>query len=1028
MNATITLRLLVAWLLVSPVFGDIGDWKLPPSDYECRWTEVPITIDGKADESSWSHAELIDNFYLPWKQENARPALTATKAKLLWDRDAIYFFAEMEDTDIYADVTEHDGKTWDNDVFELFLKPSEDAPGYYEFQVNAAGTVMDMMIPRRRAGGFNRFVKDGEFHIETKVTRNGTLNKWYDTDKGWTVEGRIPWTDFIRTGGRPTIAETWRFALCRYDYSVDLENTELSTCAPLKSKRFPDFHAYEDYASLKFVGPKLKSSVKPYGIRKHKPLTTSRVKGSPEPPSPYRVDRAYPKWDIQFPVFAIEEPGSSRIIFISQPRAYRPTQIFRTTDDPASGEVELLIDATGGTDYCIAFHPNFKENGYVYIGGNHRYDGPDTEHKTRITRYTIDRKPPFGLDLDSAKVIIEWESNGHNGGAIVFGKDGMLYVTSGDGTSDSDVNNTGQDSSKLLAKVLRIDVDNPREEEGIAYSVPSDNPFIDVDGVRPETWATGMRNPWRIAADQVTGQIWVGNNGQDLWEQVYLIEKAGNYGWSVYEGSHMFRPNRKLGVGILKKPTAEHSHSVSRSLTGGIVYRGDKLPQLDGAYIYGDHSTGKVWGIKHDGDKVVWHKELVDTPFNITGFMQNAQGDLFILDHRGGWMGPGGLHQLTARPKDELRDEFPTKLSQTGLFFSVKDHKVADGMIPYSVNVPAWHDGVHLERYVGLPGEDAKINFRLNRGWSLPNDSVVIQTLSALSSSGDGTPGRRLETRLMVRQQNEWAGYSYIWNDDQTEAVLAPSEGATIEHTVTHGTVRSEQTWKVPSRAECMMCHSRASGFLLGLSLLQFNRDHNYGGVVDSQLRVFEHLGLLNVNWGGEATNAIKAGVDKDTMTDDEVEDYIREQTATRLQRDTPKSSLLFKAPEEYPALAQLSDATKSVDERARSYLHANCAICHVGAGGGNSALNFDFNTAEDKRLYVDEKPLHDAFGINDPRIVAPGDPSRSVLLHRIIRRGEGQMPKLGSDVPHAEAIDVIVKWITQMPMPQKEQADDESN
>src|SRR5262245_9857505 len=255
----------------------------PPSEFECRWAPSPITIDGSGDEPAWKAAQVIDRFYLPWLGSKARPARTGTKARLLWDRDYLYFFADLEDADLYADVKEHDGPTWENDVFELFFKPAADRPGYYEFQVNAAGTVLDMFLPRRGAGGYRRFKRDGDFHLETAVQLRGTLNQWHDRDQGWSVEGRIPWKDFLRTGGRPAPGEVWKFALCRYDYSVDFERPELSTCAPLKSKAFPDFHHFEDYATLTFVGPDLRGAGKPYGIERRLPLTTSRVVGSPDP-------------------------------------------------------------------------------------------------------------------------------------------------------------------------------------------------------------------------------------------------------------------------------------------------------------------------------------------------------------------------------------------------------------------------------------------------------------------------------------------------------------------------------------------------------------------------------------------------------------------------------------------------------------------------------------------------------------------------------------------------------------------------
>src|SRR5262249_525060 len=231
-----------------------------------------------------------------------------------------------------------------------------------------------------------------------------------------------------------------------------------------------------------------------------------------------------------------------------------------------------LFPTPDGIAHGVALHPDFAKNGYLYVGDNGPISGGK---KTRVTRYTMDPKPPYALDPKSARVIIEWDSDGHNGGDLAFGNDGTLYVTSGDGTSDSDTNHTGQDLGKLNAKVLRIDVDHP--DPGKNYSVPKDNPFVNVKGVRPETWAYGFRNPWRLHYDRKTGDLWVGQNGQDLWEQVYLVEKGANYGWSAYEGSHPFYVDRLRGPSPLSKPIAEHPHSEMRSLTGGVVYYGERL-------------------------------------------------------------------------------------------------------------------------------------------------------------------------------------------------------------------------------------------------------------------------------------------------------------------------------------------------------------------------------------------------------------------------------------------------------------------
>jgi hypothetical protein len=217
-------------------------------EFECRWTKDPITIDGKADETAWESAELIDSFTAHWANRAAR---SATRARLLWDHENLYFLAEMDDADLYADLTEHDAMTWLNDVFELFFKPAEDKLGYYEFQVNAANTTMDMYLPSRGSGGYARWAKAAPFHLETAVVLRGTLDDWQDTDLGWSAEGRIPWSDFAVTGGRPRSGSRWRASLCRYDYSVAFDAPDLSCSSPLTRS---DFHRYEDYGWLRFVG------------------------------------------------------------------------------------------------------------------------------------------------------------------------------------------------------------------------------------------------------------------------------------------------------------------------------------------------------------------------------------------------------------------------------------------------------------------------------------------------------------------------------------------------------------------------------------------------------------------------------------------------------------------------------------------------------------------------------------------------------------------------------------------------------
>ena len=962
----------------------------PPTTFECRWADGPITIDGTADEPAWKTAQAVDWFHLPWLGDQARLARTRTTAKLLWDREYLYFFAEMEDTDLFADVTEHDGDTWTNDVFELFFRPAKDKPGYYEFQVNAAGTKFDCFFPKRGAADFATLKKTGTFHLDAKVKLRGTLNKRDDADQGWSVEGRLPWTDFLRTGGRPEPGETWTANLCRYDFHKDWKEPELSCVAPVKAR---SFHEIENYAAITFVGSKdIPAGLKP---RLAEPST---VVGFPDPPPPYIAKRVLPNYRPGFPVMVKNIPGTDQMFVITQPSPYAKTALFRFTDDQATADAAKVMDTPdGGVAYDLTFHPKFADNGYVYVGWNVK-DAAANKHFSRITRYTMERKPPYALDPASAKTVIEWESNGHNGAAVCFGTDGLMYVTSGDGTSDSDTNLMGQRTDVLLAKVLRIDVDKPGEREGVSpprpYSVPKDNPFVGNKDFAPETWAYGLRNPWRITCDPKTGHIWVGNNGQDLWEQAYFVRKGENYGWSVMEGGQPFYPTRTAGPTPFTKPTVEHHHSEARSLTGGVVYHGEKLPGLKGAYIYGDYSTGHIWAVRHDGTKVTWHEKIAITPMKITAFATDSKGELLICDHAG--PGDGGFYTLEPNPK-KTADDFPKTLSASGLFERVKTHTLKPGAIPYSVNAPFWSDGLHKERFLVLPPGAEKIGFTRSNGWNFPDRTVIVKSFAVEEKEGDPASRRWVETRFLTKQTGEWYGYTYLWNDAGTDATLLDAKGTDREFTIrtATGDVR-KQTWHYPSRAECMVCHTRAANFVLGLCEIQMNKTHAYpDGTAANQLQVLERLGVLNIDWAAEVRDRVKDAADKQQPG----------------QREPKPGTLLHQPPAKLEALADPADKTADLTKRAKAWLHTNCSACHVEAGGGNARMELGFATAVDKMRLVGEKPLHQAFDLPDAKLLAPGSPERSVLLHRIGLRGPGQMPPLSTNRVDEAGLELMREW-----------------
>jgi len=692
------------------------------------------------------------------------------------------------------------------------------------------------------------------------------------------------------------------------------------------------------------------------------PWTTSRVIGTPEPPPPLRARKVFEHLKFSRPLYMIMEPGDgSRAMVVEQ-----NGKVWAFKHDEQAREKDLFCEIEDHDTYSICFHPKFAQNRYVYVFAN----GPQSDRVkrfNRIVRYTVTRDAPHRCDPDSKVTVIEWRSNGHNGGEMAFGPDGCLYISSGDGTSDSDGDLAGQDLTTLTAAILRLDVDGA--PAGSTYRVPEDNPFLNIPGARPEIWAYGFRNPWRMCFDPTTGDLWVGDIGQDLWEMVYVVQRGANYGWSVMEGSRPFYPLRKRGPTPFSPPTIEHPHSEARSITGGLVYTGSRFPDLKGAYLYGDYATGKVWGARYRDGKVTWHQELADTPYQILGFCQGPGGEIYLVDYA------GGIYALEPRPDEKPPHPFPRKLSETGLFIDTASHRVHPALIPYEVVAPLWSDGAAKQRFIALPGEST-VAFQPAGAWRFPEHTVLVKTftLPTVDPATGAVRPQRIETRLLTLQQGEWQGYTYRWNDAQTDAELVPAAGADATFAVADAsdpTGRRSQTWHLPSRPECMVCHSRAGGFVLGPHTNQMDRPIDYHGVTVNQL---EHLAAWGVLTG-----------------------YRRQ--AVQPQR----------------RLVDPTDVTAPLEARARSYLHANCAQCHVEAGGGNSAFSINIATPPQRIGLIDAMPQHDRFGIENARLITPGSPETSVLYYRLTTLGRGRMPPLGSSVVDRQAADLIAQWIRDL-------------
>lgn len=887
----------------------------------CDWADAAPALDGATTDAAWSGARKIE-------------VGEGATLQLKWDREAMFLRAEIPDRT-------------DTPAWTLWLRPSDQHTGRYEFRIPAAGPVAVRLHPgeesRRGRGGMSR---DG-FRTEARtLVTAGTR----------VVEVRIPWTDLAACGGRPAPGETWSAAFA--------PSAGTDPVGELETRLVP----------LTFAGP----APLPRG-----PWTGGRLLASPEPSTGFRVTPAWPGLDARSLVALAASPDRAWLWFVDQSGGRGGAmRLGRLRADGDGRDSEVLL-ATDDIVTSLVFHPKYSENGYVYLGTN----GPRGERPrfSRVVRYTVrDGRP----DPATRTVIIEWPSDGHNGGGLAFGGDGRLFVTSGDGTSDGDRDRVGQDPRTLRSKILRIDVDLP--SPGKHYAVPADNPFAADARFAPETWAYGLRNPWRLTYDATSDQLWAGENGQDAWEYAHLVRRGANYGWSVFEGSHPFGRTRAAGPTPISPPTLEFPHAEFRSLSGGIVYRGRALPELVGAYVFGDFGTGRLWAARHDGTKLAWLRELVDTPLSITHVTADADGELLIADYgfERARTGPrGGIFRLARSVPDPAAaaQPFPRRLSETGLFADTARLDPATGVIPYTINAPGWHDGARGVHHLALPtGKTIEVGGQ--KAWDAPDGTVLAQTLLL--------DGRRLETRLLVRQQEDWASYSFRWDDTQRDATLVEKGG--VDLTLTDG-----RPWRIPSRAECMMCHSREANFALTLNEPQLN--------AGDQLLRWEARGLLQVDLAQYERRRPRAGGGAGFFGR-------RGGGPMAGQRAPVVSGLLPAAPARLDRYAPPADAAASLEARARSYLAVNCSSCHSPSGGGNSAMNFEWRVSANQMQAINEPPQHGDFGIPDARVIAPGAAAHSVLVPRMGMRGPGQMPPVATRLSDTAGLRVLIEWIQSLP------------
>ncbi len=629
-----------------------------------------------------------------------------------------------------------------------------------------------------------------------------------------------------------------------------------------------------------------------------------------------------------------------------------------------------------------------------------------------ISRFEVTvRAGGSALEAGAEEVLIRVRqpASNHNGGALVFGTDGFLYASLGDGGDGNDPRCNALNLRTPLGKILRLDV-----SPGAGYVIPANNPFRarddqpsevfskcdQHDGAPgfnepdlsradpcPEIVAYGLRNAFRMSVDRATGFLWLGDVGQGAVEEIHRLDlntsSAGfgqpnhNLGWPRREG-HIANPsqqNRACDLLAADQGGAlddhytppvfvfTHGDNPSRqAAVGGVVYRGQALGDTYvGRYVFADFASGELWALA-DPYNVSTPRDVNGqtslTGIGLTqGFAEDDNGELYVL------LTSGPRRMVPRTPKTP--SAFPQRLSETGCVDPANPQLPGAGLIPYGVNAPLWSDGATKERYLAIPegtriersgfcdGLDAPA-CAAEGNWALPVGSVLVKVFRL--------NGRLLETRLLMRHADgDWAGYTYVWDEAQREAHL-------IKNALTR--TIDGQTWTFPSREDCLRCHTQAAGGSLGLETAQLNGDFVYpDSKRANQLRTLEHIGLFTEPLEGD-----------------------------------PAALPVLPAP----------GLTQDPELASRAYLHSNCAMCHRPGGGTQSAIDLRFTRNFEETGVCDTPPGQgDWSAFNNPRIFAPGAPERSLLVIRVgSLMSERRMPPLATTVVDAPALTRLQTWI----------------
>jgi uncharacterized repeat protein (TIGR03806 family) len=652
------------------------------------------------------------------------------------------------------------------------------------------------------------------------------------------------------------------------------------------------------------------------------------------------------------PLAMLQAPGDDSRWFVVQKGG--TVRVFANTASPTvSTFISLTVNSAGeGGLLGMAFHPQWATNRQVYLSFTEgspmtsvvaRYTvSADGLTANPTTRVNIIRVPqPAGLD-------------NHKGGHIAFGPEGFLYFGLGDGGGGGDPHLTGQDTTDLLGSILRINVDG-----GAPYAIPPDNPFAssascdlrphtDSSNSCPEIYAWGLRNPWRWSFDSATGDLWLGDVGEGAREEVDRVERGGNYGWNCREGSIAYNSCPTPATNFID-PVHDYGRTLGQSITGGYVYRGTQLPGLVGRYLFGDFGSGQIWQLVPNGTGFT-REELLAANFPISSFGEGRDGELYVVDYG------GGLHKIVPAGGGTPSSPVPTQLSATGCVNPQNPSLPASGLVPYEPAAPFWSDNATKERWLAIPNGTA-IGRDAGGDFGFPNGTVLMKHFRLNNSL--------VETRLLMRHPDgDWAGYTYEWNAQRTDATLV--QGG---KTVTVGA----QSWIFPSGNDCLTCHTAAAGFSLSLEAAQLNHDFAYAstGRTANQLRTLDAVTMFTTPLGDPALQ---------------------------------------------PAMRDPFDTSAPLEQRARAYLHTNCAQCHRTGGPTPSSMDLRYSTLLSSTNACGVQPQSGDLGLGSgARIIAPGSATSSVLVARMNRRDANGMPPLASSIVDLEGVVLLQQWVDSL-------------